>query len=318
MQNAPADPYKAESRKSTTAILVGGILLALLAGFALGASGMFGGSGNIAVQGLQNPDSLGLSGVFSGAPLQQVGEQGQNNTQVGAGPGNSDLNLVGDPARPNLDLGYEPTGPNTQMADKMPADVREWLKHLERTEAERKSMATGQIAQLLPMMMSGSSAGIQELLNEALTGEESSSQGSRDASLKPKVTETAAQMRQRWKDLKVFFNSKQPPQECVPIKNSYEHCLGETSAMVIEILDTVEKAGNTEETSQDALSKLLAMLGTSGDRIDVAGKQADVAVGEICHKYDTFKWFSISGDHGGIGGLGGLGLGGLGGMLGGG
>jgi hypothetical protein len=88
--------------------------------------------------------------------------------------------------------------------------------------------------------------------------------------------------------------------------------------MVLEVLDAVEKAGNTEEGSQDALSKLLAMMGTSGDRIDVAGKQADVAVGEICHKYDTFKWFSISGDYGGFGGLGGLGLGGLGGLMGGG
>jgi hypothetical protein len=315
MQNAQADPYKAESRKSTTAILVGGILLALLAGFALGASGMFGGSGNVAVHGPQDPDSLGLRGVLSGAPLQQVGEQGQDNTQVGAGPGKSDLNLVGDPARPDLSLGYEPAGPNTQMADKMPADVRDWLKHLERTEAERKSMATSQIAQLLPMMMSGSSAGIQELLNEALTGEESSTQSARDASLKPKVTQSATQMRQRWKDLNVFFNSKQPPLECVPIKNSYEHCLGETSAMVLEILDTVESAGNTEAGSQDALSKLLAMMGTSGNRIDVAGEQADRAVGEICHKYDTFKWFSISGDHGGLGGLG---IGGLGGLLGGG
>lgn len=175
-------------------------------------------------------------------------------------------------------------------------------------------MTKSQLGSLLGMMSGMSGGSISDLTAEAF-GEESTGQ-TNDPSKRQKVEGDTKAKRQSWRDLNAFFNSKQPPAECVPIKSAYEQCLGETSAMMMDILGELDKA---QSDPNAAISGLIAMMGTSEGKIDVAAKQSDSLLGRICAKYDTYKWFSLSGDIGG--GLGGLGLGGLGdlgGLLGGG
>ena len=83
----------------------------------------------------------------------------------------------------------------------------------------------------------------------------------------------------------------------------------ETLGGVRDILGELERS---QDNPQAALNNLISMMGTSEGKIDVAADKSDSLVGQICHKYETYKWFSVKGDIGG--GLGGLGIGGLGGL----
>ncbi|HXH60944.1 MAG TPA: hypothetical protein VNI20_06260, partial [Fimbriimonadaceae bacterium] len=132
-----------------------------------------------------------------------------------------------------------------------------------------------------------------------------------DPGKRDKLEGDTKDIRKTWKDLDAFFNSKQPPAECVPIKNAYEQCLGETGSMVLDVQKQLE---NSHDDPQGAINSLISMMGTSQGKIDVAANESDQLVYRICRKYDTFKWFKISSDIGGglMGGMGGL-LGGLGG-----
>lgn len=304
MATPQVDPYQAQSRKSSTMLFVGLIVLALMGGFALGKGGFLNRSGEIAGEGQR----ISLEASGDSKPVQ---------IQVPEEPLDLPVQLGFDPTMPDLRQGHQPD-PGPQVADKMPQEVREWLLHLERTESERNRMTKAQLGSVLGMMTGfGGGGSLEALANEALTGEEATVQ-EYDPSKRERAQGETAAIRKSWKDLNAYFNSKQPPAECVPIKNAYEQCLGETSAMMLDILGQLEKA---ESDPQAALNGLISMMGTSEGKIDVAAKQTDGMVGQICHKYDTWKWFSISGDiGGGLGALGGLGggLGDLGGMLGGG
>ena len=291
------DPYRAQSRRSGTLLAVGGIMLALMGGFALGRGGVFGGFGQIG--GRSQVADLSVPGQSSPVTIEAGGSGVQVPTQVGF-----------DPVAPDLNVGAQPQGPTIQVGDKMPADVRAWLLHLEKTEQQRHQMTTTQLSSLMTQLTGLSGGALNDLTAEAY-GEESTGQNYDPQKREALKGETEAK-RTSWRSLNQFFNSKQPPAECVPIKNSYEQCLGETSAMMMDILAQLEKS---QEDPQGAINALMGMMGTSAGKIDVAAKQSDGLVGQVCHKYDTYKWFSISGDIGG--GLG-LGLGGLGGMLGGG
>lgn len=301
------DPYKSQGSWSTYALVIGGIVLALMGGFALGRGGALGlipGKGSeVSVAG-PRPQNLDLN---VGAGLESLP------IEAGAAQSGPDTQLGFDPVRPNLDLGYQPGGPTTEMADKMPPEVRAWLEHLERTESERKRMTMAQMSQAMGLAMSASGAGYQDLIAEAMGEESSSSQSQlQNPEMNAQFKRSAPEMRKGWKDITAYFNSKQPPAECIPIKNAYEQCLGETSAMMLQLIGALESASVDEAGRQQALSTLYSMLGTSQGKIDVAGEKTDSLVGQVCRKYETYKWFKVSGDIGG--GLGSLGLGGLGGL----
>ncbi len=294
------DPYQAQSRKSNAALVAGLIMLALLAGFAMGKGGLFGRSGEVAGGG--QVANLDVAGKSNPVPIQAGSSSPDFPAQLGY-----------DPVQPDLSQGYQPQTQNIQVGDKMPPEVRAWLLHLEKTEAERHRLTKAQLGSVLAMMTGMSGGAVSDLTAEAF-GEESTGQTS-DPSKKQKVEGETKAKRQTWRDLNAFFNSKQPPAECVPIKNAYEQCLGETSAMMLDILAQLEKS---ESDPQAAVNSLVNMMGTSAGKIDVAAKQSDGLLGQICHKYEAYKWFSVSGDiGGGLGGFGG-GLGDLSGLLGGG
>jgi hypothetical protein len=293
------DPYRAHSRKSSAALVVGLLVLAVLTGFALGKGGLFGRSGEVAGEG--QVASLSVPGQANPVPIQATDPGLEIPTQLGF-----------DPSTPDLNLGYDPQNPNVQLADKMPPEVRAWLLHLERTERERQRLSKAHIGQALAMLVGGTRTMYDGLLDD--TSGEMGTDHLQNPEVNRQISGKAPQMRQGWKDLDQFFNSKQPPVECIPIKNAYEQCLDETGSMMRELIDVLEDSGSPDADLSQLMQRLTGMQGQSAERIDVYGHQTDGLVGDICQKYEAFKWFSISGDIGG--GLGSLGLGGIGGALG--
>ena len=203
-----------------------------------------------------------------------------------------------------------PTSAVTEQRDtgpSMPADVKAWLLHLERIEEYRMSMTKEHLAQAIGQMMgSGMAGNLQDAVDEAMYGESPSGGQNYDPSQRAKVQHSTAELRQAWRELNVYFNSKQPPAECVPLKNTYETTLGETSTMMMDILDAIEYS---QRDPNGAISKLIQMMGTSKPRIDASAEASDRLLAGICRKYETRKWFKITPDVGGgmMGGLGGLG-----------
>lgn len=181
-----------------------------------------------------------------------------------------------------------------QPGEKMPDDVREWLRHLERTEAERRRLTTSQLGELTAMAFQMKGAGALEALQSVMNDPEGNQEMELPAN---KVHESSERLRAKWGTLSDFFNSKQPPAECVSIKNSYEIALRETRAMVLDIMDVLVQAGEPGADPQALVAKLMGMKGSSGT-IDEAGKMTDGQVQEICDKYETRKWFYVSGDIG--------------------
>lgn len=183
----------------------------------------------------------------------------------------------------------------------MPEDVRNWLEHLRRTEDKRRSLSSEQIASLTTAMAKMNSSRITGLIDQILgDGTETPEQPVAEA-----LHLDTQDKRAQWQQLRQEFMQVPPPADCVGIQASYNETLGETSAMIMEVLTALEGASDDPEAAIAALTK---MQGTSSERIDVVAKETDSQVQTVCDKYDTRKWFSISSDIGG-GIMGKLGLG---------
>ncbi|MCH8978407.1 MAG: hypothetical protein IH945_04085, partial [Armatimonadetes bacterium] len=275
------DPYRSESRKSAVWLIVGAFILASLGGFALGAGGVLGmgsgsGSGDVAFVGADGGDPLAQSLGDGGSPSTLLGGGlGQPLTQqVAKGRAPAAQRLGNGYQPPRLQSGFDPNPPATQQFDRMPADVRAWLEHLERTEDERVRLSKKQLgdmmAQMMGMAMGGSA--VRDQLAE-LSGEEPKGAGQNyDPSQRSQVESDTQDLRRSWRELNTYFNSAQPPRECVPIKNAYEQCLGETSAMMLDIMGALEES-HGDPTG--AIGTLMQMMGTSEAKIDVAAKLSD-------------------------------------------
>ena len=266
-QNVP-DPYASQSKKSLIALGFGvGILVALL---------LFGG-------GLY---ALGLLGPKPVSALNAAGQQ------------QSVLPAVGkqESVLPAIPIAPEPALPKPQEAIRMPDDIYNWLEHLRKTEELRKSLSADQIGELTVMMTRMKTSSITDAMKSLFTEEESPIPFDPNQPDKDSLIVDAREKREEWKKLNDYFLSYPPPAECVPIQASYTQALGETGAMIVEILDAVNMASESPDKAVAALTK---MQGTSGGRIDILAKQTDEQVGDICRKYETRKWFGISGDVGG-------------------
>jgi len=221
--------------------------------------------------------------------------------------------IEGQPAPPGLtQIEGKPTDPGlAQIRGKdpvtMPDDIHKYLEFLEEIERQRVSLAKEQITHAMVVMTQLQGLGGMKDLLKGLADPDAPvtpNTGPRDD-----ATQDATAMRKKWRELSDKFESYPPPGECLPISRSYDDCLTGTGRMVSEILDSLNKAS---EDPEKAINALQGLQGTSAGRIDKFGKATDDGVQKICDKYDTRKWFSITGDVGGGGLLGG-GLGGLGG-----
>ena len=254
---APSDPYRAQASQGKVWLIAGIVVLVALIGFGLGA-GIFGLGG-------RSNSSLGLK-ADPGPPV--LAAQGKAESVL--------------PAQGN-------TAPVLPVDNNMPKDVLDWLKHLEETERRRKDLATSEIGPLMADIMRQSVGGGSNPM-KSLFGDEGP-----DVETPPTsgLTENVDKIHSDWQDLDNFFQSVPPPAECAPIQAQFSKSLGETQAMMVELVGAIGKAG---ESPDEALSALKGMQGKSKNRIDTADQACDRLVQQICDKYKTRKWFSVASD----------------------
>lgn len=204
-------------------------------------------------------------------------------------------------ARPAPSAGVtaqQPPPPEAQV--NMPADVRAWLEHLERTERERSRLANQHIGEFTVALTQLQMAGVQDLLNDIMA--DPTSEDTLKSPAKEQVQDFD-KARAEWRALTDGFLNVVPPAECVPIRNRYEIALRETSAAIYDLIEILEMSQQPDADPKQLVGKLQGMRGASG-HIDAAGKETDALVQDICDKYKTRKWFSIAGDIGSGGLLG--------------
>lgn len=292
---APAVPIPNAKKQNLTWLwaLLG--LLAIGIGFAQGFGGLFS-----KLAGKPQSEMLVQKGP-DGKPILLPAEGGASPSLLEA-QGQSDPSLLQAQGNPNSDLTRVETPPPPE-AKRMPPEVLDWLRHLERTENQRRRMALKQVGEAKAMMMNRQLDGAKELLNDPM------GDGGMPESPVEKVAMDVDGFRKGWRDLIQSFASKAPPEECIPIRNRYDTALSETGAMMSDLLEIIAGIDwlDSEATQKDLLGKLYAMQGTS-KVIDEAGNETDGLVQEICDKYEVRKWFKVSGDIGDSGLLGGMGL----------
>lgn len=183
----------------------------------------------------------------------------------------------------------------------MPADVEDWLKHLEKCEAQKVQISGDQYAEALKFEQEaqalGAGMGMMDPYDQA-----SSDDGQAPGSYaKGKVLD----FRPQWEQLITFFNSYPPPPECKPIADDFNRALQEIPGMMGDIAEVLNTA-DTDPTG--ALQKIKKVQNSSYGDIDRYFLRCDQKVGAICDKYNKKKWFNVKGDVTAGGALGRLGL----------
>jgi hypothetical protein len=185
-------------------------------------------------------------------------------------------------------MGKTPEAPLAAVSEKpaeMPDDIYQWLEHLRKTEEKRNAITMSQLTTAYTEKEKSQVQGGVDALKDLLNGIDDPN--SEIHSPTDKLGEILKKMHDECHDVLVFFDSVEPPAECVPIKNAYDQALNEEAAQMGDIADHLA-AGDVE--------KLLKMEGKSAQGIDSAGQKTDRLVGEICDKYHKRRWFNIASD----------------------
>jgi hypothetical protein len=219
-------------------------------------------------------------------------------------PGDSGPSALAKPAEaaPMLPKPGEASPMLPKQAVRMPQDVYDWLKHLEECERRRRKLSMDQIGALTVQMTYMSLGAGKKALEGLLTGDPDALENHGPAE---EMAASAQKMRGEWRALNEYFKSYPPPQECVGAFSSYGELLGETSSMILEVMDAIAAA---KENPENAIAALNSLKGDSNSRIGRPGLETDRHVQEICDRYETRKWFSIASDfgQGSLGQAGGL------------
>lgn len=209
------------------------------------------------------------------------------------------LQATAQPAPAVMQRTTQPAPPVMQQTQRppvkieMPADVRAWLEHLERIERQRVAISKEQLGAMLVEMTMMQGAGVAEAMKSLANPDPDAPEPTPPAR---RFAGRINNLKQNWNQLISDFGSLPPPQECVPIRNDYDQALRETGGMMFDIMEAIDLA-STDPTA--AVQKLTSMQGTSGQRIDTAAVATDKGVQAVCDRYETRKWFSITGDVGG-------------------
>lgn len=239
-----------------------------------------------------------IGGLAASGALKFGAQQRTGSDLIAQGSNPSEDNLQAHGSAPTGDLEARGTSPDPQLpavAERkvMPDDVRRWLEHLERIERRREEISTDQLSQSIQMLtalqLGDTLSGLEGMLNT----EEEGGEPAKSPAQSTKVDIDA--MRVGWRELENDFHSLPPPPDCVPIANDYTTVIEETRGMILDIVSQIDRA---EEDRTGALNKLMGMRGKSGQRIGRPARESDDGVYEVCRKYDTRKWFSISSDFG--------------------
>lgn len=176
---------------------------------------------------------------------------------------------------------------------RMPPHILDYLLHVERTERMRERVAGDHLGKAQTLMAELTVGGGMDALKALLNSDPSS-----DAEL-PKPADKAKvkieDMKAEWKKVRDYFNSVQPPSECVTLRDQFDAALNETGAMMVDLVDILSNVGSDTST---AVASLESMKGKSVT-IDKAAKAANGQVQEVCQRYDVRPWFEIQADFGG-------------------
>lgn len=264
------DPYASQSKGRTAWLIGGAVLLALIVGLGAGYYG-----------------SLAKAGDRPMSVLPKPGESAPAITPA-AGTDPGPITGAEDPAN-------------------MPEDVRAWLEHLRRIEGERSRLSNAQVGQAMVALTKLQLGGTESLLGDLLG--DNPEDFNADVTPAQEFKVSTENIRSEWQALATDFRSLPPPAECAPIAANYNTTLGETSAMIMDIIGAINQSSENPDAAVAALS---GMKGQSASRIDQSALATDDGVAQICAKYQTRKWFSIAADFGGgglldrLGGLAGL------------
>lgn len=231
--------------------------------------------------------------------------------RLGADAPKPALQVRAEGPRPALQLPAQAAPPPLKQGaerKQMPADVEEWLKHLEKCEQMKVAISGDQMAEAMvltqKMQALGAGMGLMDPYDQSKDGDEDKDPGTY---AKGKVMD----FRPRWQELLDFFNSKPPPDECKPLAADYNRALSEVPGMMGDIGDILNNVSNDPAA---ALQQIQKFKGGSYGEIDRYFQRADVKLTQICQKYEHNKWFNVKADvqggsplsmFGGIGGAAG-------------
>ncbi len=165
-----------------------------------------------------------------------------------------------------------------------PADIIDYLKHLQRVEAQRQAMQRD----LTPAF----NAFVNAMAMRATLDEQEMHQ--RMSS----VQQAPQDYSQKWSQLSQIFESKQPPPACQPLHEAYRKMLSSTIAYMTKVYLALEQAQTDPNAALQVLSQ---MQGTASTDVDTQILQANFELQQILEQYDLrryFPGFVISGDGG--------------------
>ena len=172
----------------------------------------------------------------------------------------------------------------------MPAEVFDWLKHLEATEKQKQDLNARQTAQFTSYatMLSVAGAGISTLEPDGSI-EDPGGGDSPEAHTAKKLED----FRPAWREVQNFFHTKTPPEECAAMATAYDQALYEITGIAGDLQELLE---GMQQDPTSALEKAQSMRGKSYEKVDVPLAKTDDLVGQICGKYGVNRWFSIQHD----------------------
>lgn len=171
-----------------------------------------------------------------------------------------------------------------QAQEQPPADIMDYLKHLQRVELQRQAMQRD----LTPAL----NAFVNAMAMRATLDEQEFQQRMGT------VQQAPQDYSQRWAQLSQFFESKQPPPACQPLHESYRKMLSSTVAYMTKVYLALEQAQSDPNAALQVLSQ---MQGTASTDVDTQILQANLELQQLLDRYDLrryFPGFTISGDGG--------------------
>lgn len=189
------------------------------------------------------------------------------------------------PQTPNAGLLQSQAEPLPQEPEKTPpADIIDYLKHLQRIEAQRQAMQRD----LTPVF----NAFVNAVAMRATIDEQEMHQRM------SAVQQAPQDYSQKWAQLSQLFESQQPPPVCQPLHVSYRKMLASTIAYMTKVHLALQQAQSDPNSALQALSQ---MQGTASTDVDTQILQANYELQQILDKYALrryFPGFVISGDGG--------------------
>lgn len=218
------------------------------------------------------------------------------------------LPAVAEGPRPVLQLPNQtgpPVTPVQRERKEMPADIRAWLEHLERIERKKNALHVQQSTEIRTVASLGMLGQMKDIMG-SLFGDDAPIDTTPDPESGTSFRDIAFRVRRDWVALRQEFHTMPPPEDCKPLAREYDGALMQVPGVVGDMLEMLGAV--TSENAQNIRRSLVDVQTRHQQYIDEPLKRSDRLLGEICDKYETRKWFTISPDlpGGTLGKFGGL------------